>query len=105
MYDKWIIVTPTLCQGDIPAWFESKDDGPETPMVFDSLKEAQIYLIEEHIEKLNAQLKEFKFQKEGTEDDIEWQPEDFIIPCTLHDDGVITTETHDPLYDPKTFVR
>lgn len=53
MKQKFIIITPTICQGDIPAWFESNDGEPERPMVFDTEKDAAVYMLEERIAKLD----------------------------------------------------
>lgn len=94
--NKWIILhnAPT----PEPAWFGDDDK----PVVYDTREEAVREMVEDYISTLQQQLKEFLHDER---EEIDLQCEEWVEPCTLHEDGVITTEMYDPLYDPKTFVR
>jgi len=102
--DRFIIITPTIFTGDIPAYFEAEEDGPDIPCTYATEREAAIEMLEDKIASLESQLVELKAGN-ITGDEIDYGQEDFIVPCTVHPDGTITTETHNPLYDPKTYVR
>ena len=100
MENKFIILTNTLCQGDIPAWFDDTDK----PVLFNTEKDAVEEMLSEHIVLLETRLRELK---EGiiAPDDVDLNCEDRVVPCCLSPDGVITTDEHDVLYDPKTYQR
>jgi hypothetical protein len=100
MTNKWIILTNTICQGDIPAWFDDTD----RPVLFDTEKEAAEEMLSEHIDKLEHQLEELKTGVRQR-DEVDWHCEDWIEACTLDDNGTISTERNDSLYNPKTYVR
>jgi hypothetical protein len=99
MKEKWIILQSTLCQGTIPAWFGDDDK----PVVWDTEEEAQAELLSEHINTLERHFKEFK-NGDREFDEIEIDCQDWIEPCTVDDEGVITLE-YGVVYDPKTYVR
>lgn len=98
--NKWIIICPTVSQGDIPGEFDENDK----PILYDTQRDAELELIDWHFERIRQQVNDFRM-KSRSFDEIDWEPEDFVSACTVNDDGVITTEEHDVLYDPKTFVR
>jgi hypothetical protein len=99
MQDKWIILTSTLCQGTIPAWFG--DDG--RPVVYDTQKAAYTEMLQEHIVALQSQLEDYKNDQRGA-DEIDFECQDWVEPCTISDDGCIKLESGE-IYDPKTYVR
>lgn len=104
MQDKWIILMQTG-NGVQPAWFTSSDPSEkEVPVLYDTQKEAIEKMLENLIDNLSSQLDQVR---DGTRepDDVDTENDEWVEPCTLHDDGVITTEDYDPLYDPKTFIR
>ena len=92
---RWIIVTPTVCQGDIPAYWDEGDE----PITYATEREAWKEVADTQIMKLN----EFIDDETRDHDEVpEFQPEDYVIPCDVHSDGAITTEDHGVLFDPRT---
>lgn len=104
MQDKWIILMQ-MGSGVQPAWFTSSDPSvKEVPVLHDTQKEAVEKMLENFIDNLSMQLDQVR---DGSRepDDVDTENDEWVEPCTLHEDGVIATEMYDPLYDPKTFVR
>lgn len=91
--NRWIIVTPTVCQGDIPAYW----DETEKPVTYATQREAWKEVADTQIMKLQ----EFIDDETRDNDEVpEFEPEDYVTPCCIHPDGVITTEHHGTFYDP-----
>jgi hypothetical protein len=91
--NRWIIVTPTICQGDIPAYWDEDDK----PVTYATQREAWKEIADTQIMKLQ----EFIDDETRDDDEVpEFEPEDYIIPCDVHPDGVIATETHGVFFDP-----
>ena len=104
MQDKWIILMQ-MGNGVQPAWFTSSSPAEkEVPVLHDTQKEAVEKMLENFIDNLSMQLDQVR---DGTREpeDVDTENDEWVEACTVHEDGVITTETDDPLYDPKTFVR
>ncbi len=90
-------MTPTLCQGDIPAWFGDDD----RPILYDSKNEAY----KEIADSLIIGLQQF-IDDERELEDTDFEQEDYVIPCKYDDvNGIIRSEEDWIIYDPKTFVR
>lgn len=96
MRDMWIIAAhgsngPIYWEGDKPRLWALETF-------------AQLFLLLEYKDTLTDHIDEFQ---NGIRefDEIDTSPDEYVLPCTVHDDGVITTEFHDPFYDPKTYVR
>lgn len=77
--NRWIIVTPTVCQGDVPAYW----DEDNKPVTYATAREAWKEIADTQIMKLQ-----------------EFEPEDYVIDCCIYPDGVIATETHGVFFDP-----
>lgn len=91
---RWIVVTPTVCQGDIPAYWGEGDE----PITYATEREAWKEIADTQIMKLN----EFIDDETSDPDEVpEFEPEDYVIDCDVHPDGVITTGHHGVLFDPK----
>lgn len=101
--DKWIILMQTG-NSAVPAWFTSSDPAEkEVPLLYDTQKEAVEKMLENFIDDLSMQLDQIRMgHREPDEHDVEC--DEWVVPCTLHEDGVITGENGE-IYDPKTFVR
>lgn len=96
---KWIILTTTLCQGTIPAWFGDDDK----PVLFDTEEAAQTEMLDEYRGLLEHQIDEFKLGDRNF-DDIDTELQDWVEACEVKEDGSIWIETGE-LYNPKTYVR
>jgi hypothetical protein len=95
---RWIVVTPTMCQGDIPAYWDAHNN----PVTYATKRDAWREVAETQIMKLVAFKKE-TYSRSGDPDEVpDFTPEDYVIPCDVHSDGVITTEDHGVLFDPRT---
>lgn len=94
--DKWIILHNAPMPE--PALFGDDD----RPVLFDTEKAAMESMVEDYIAMLNQQLQDYMI---GDRDNIDLQCEEWVEPCTLHEDGSISTEMYEDLYDPKTYVR
>jgi hypothetical protein len=91
--NRWIIVTPTVCQGDVPAYW----DGDDKPVTYATQREAWKEIADTQIMKLQ------EFIDDDTRDDDEvpeFEPEDYVTDCCIYPDGVIATETHGVFFDP-----
>jgi hypothetical protein len=96
--NRWIIVTPTLCQGDVPAYWGEGDE----PITYATEREAWKEVADTQI----MMLQNFIDDETLDPDEVpEFEPEDYVCECTVHPDGSITTETHDPLFDPKNLSK
>jgi len=94
---RWIIIAPTACEGDIPAYWEENDEGLRVPVTYASLREAYKEIADTQIMKLQ----EFIDNEDLPEDEVpEFEPEDYVLPCDVYADGVITTDPHGNFYDP-----
>jgi hypothetical protein len=96
---RWIVITPTICQGDVPAYWEEGDrkTDPRRPVTYPTEREAWKEVADTQIMKLQA----FLDDEDLPDDEVpEFEPEDYICPCTIDTDGAITTEAHGVLYDP-----
>lgn len=94
---RWIIVTPTMCQGDVPAYWDENDEGDNKPVTYATEREAWKEVADTQIMKLR------EFIDDETRDPAEvpeFETEDYVIPCDLYPDGVITTDRHGTFYDP-----
>lgn len=90
---RWIIITP--CQGDVPAYWDEHDN----PITYATEREAWKEVADTQIMKL----REFIDDETRDPDEVpEFEPEDYVIPCDLYPDGVITTDRHGTFYDPAT---
>jgi hypothetical protein len=93
---RWIIITPTLCEGDIPAYWTTNEEGLRVPLTHGSLRDAYKEIADTQIMKLQ----EFIDNEDLDEDEVpEFEPEDYILPCEVYPNGVITTEPHGTFYD------
>lgn len=85
--NQWIIVTPTMCQGDVPAYW----DETNKPVTYATEREAWKEVADTQTMKL----------REFIDNEVpEFEPEDYIIACKVHPNGVITTEAHGVFFDP-----
>ena len=92
---RWIIITPTACEGDVPAYWESVDR-LRIPVTYPTLREAYKEIADTQIMKLQ----EFIDNEDLEDDEVpEFEPEDYILPCDVYPDGVITTDPHGIFYD------
>jgi len=91
---RWVVVTPTVCQGDIPAYWGEGDE----PITYATEREAWKEVADTQIMKLN----EFIDDETRDSDEMpEFEPEDYVINCDVHPDGTITTGHHGILFDPR----
>lgn len=94
---RWIVVTPTLCQGDVPGYWGEDDK----PLTFETEREAWKEVADTQIMKLQ----EFIDDETRSHDEVpEFEPEDYVIACDVHPYGMITT-THGVLFDPKNLSK
>jgi len=96
--EKWIILHN--CPGPEPAWW-GDDNKPE---LFNTHKEAVEELLDDHISTLEMQLAEVK-SGDREPDEVDLECDEWVEPCTLHDDGCISLEQQPDFYNPKTYVR
>lgn len=97
IHNKWIIMSPTLCQGDIPAWF----DDNERPVLYESKVEAYKEIADSMIQELQQFV-----DGERELEDTDFAAEDYVISCEYDDEtGMIYSEDGQIIYNPKTFVR
>ena len=95
---RWIVVTPTICQGDVPAYWGEGDE----PVTYATEREAWKEVADTQIMKLN----EFIDDETRDLDEVpEFEPEDYVIECDVHPDGVIATGPHGVLFDPKNLSK
>lgn len=93
----WIIVTPTICQGDVPAYWGEGDK----PITYATEREAWKEVADTQI----MMLQNFIDDEDCDEDEVpEFEVEDYVIACNVHPDGVITTD-HGVFFDPKTLSK
>lgn len=92
---KWI----TLMPDDSPAWFNEDN----TPVLWDSEKEATIHMTEDHIHTLEIQVQELK-DGHREPDEIDLECEERVVACILLEDGCIEAENK-VIFNPKTFAR
>lgn len=98
MENKWIILHN--CPGPEPAWWGED----EKPVLFDTEREAQLKMMEDFHDLVGDHIQQFK-DGDRDFDEIDKECDEWVEPCTLHEDGCITLETDDNFYDPKTWVR
>lgn len=97
IHSKWIILSPTLCQGDIPAWFGDDD----RPILYESKDEAYKEIADSMIQELQQFI-----DGERSLENTDFNQIDYVIPCKYDDvNGIIRSEEDWIIYDPKTFVR
>ena len=87
--NRWIVVVNTMCDGTIPAYWT--DDKPVT---YATLREANL----EVVDTIRMHLD--NFVNNPGEEEINL-PDDYVVPCTVLEDGTITTECEGVLWDPK----
>lgn len=89
---RWIVVTPTICQGDVPAYWEDSE-----PVTYATEREAWKEIADTQIMKLQA------FIEDGDDNEVpDFTPEDYVVACDVLPDGAITTSDHGVLFDPRT---
>jgi hypothetical protein len=91
--NRWIVVTPTLCQGDVPAYW----DGDDKPLTYATEREAWKEVADTQIMKLQEFIED---ESRNPDEEPEFEPEDYVIECNVYSNGVITT-TQGVLFDPK----
>jgi len=79
----YAIFMPTLCQGDVPCWYDG-DTGP--PTVYESELAAQREIADHHL----TLIREFLDAERGYQDAIEVT--DYLLPVDVWPDGSISTE-------------
>ena len=77
------IFMPTVCQGDMPAWY---DDDSGLPVIFETELDAQREIAEHHL----TLIQQFLEGQRDFEDAM--TVEDFILPVDVWPDGSISTE-------------
>ena len=91
--DAWIVMIRTACQGEIPAWWTEGPEGSDIPVTYDTERGAQVEIAQLMIDRLQ------EFIDDEDIEDPEFETEDFVLPCTINDDGTITGEDG-ILWDP-----
>lgn len=84
--EGFVVITPTICQGDCLAWTTEDDNGEEIPDVFDTEEEA----LKEQAD-LQADLLD-QFVK-GEREFPGWAPEEYIARYEEYEDGTIYVST------------
>lgn len=84
-----------------PCWFESDTD---QPILYDTKEEADKAVAEDWESDLAAQQEEVK-SGDREEDEVDIEPEYWVTPCTVDENGCIYTVEDGLIYNPKTFVR
>ena len=93
----WLIVSPISgTQDAVIGYWEVGEGGKQTPLTYDTQREAWRQIVEDQIWKLQ----EF-MENEGLADERvpEFQPENTVCSCTIHPDGSITSESYGLLFD------
>lgn len=98
--DRWIIVVHTLCMGDQPAWWDIHEDQTESPgyssrpLTYATEREAWKEIADDYMTKLS------EFLEDESQESFDLSSDYSVMACTVHEDGVITTEDHGKFYDP-----
>lgn len=82
--EGWVVITPTLCQGDTMAWSTENDEEEAIPIVFDTEEEAWKEIAEDMIN----QLQQF-VDGERELEDTNFGTEEYVAQYKEFDDGVI----------------
>lgn len=91
MVQKYVVMTPTLCQGDIIGCWGDDD----TPVLYDTKEDAW----KEIADDLITGLKQF-IDGDRTLDETSFSPDDFVMLVMVDDDGMIRCQ-EGILFDPK----
>ena len=83
-----------------PAWWGDKNE----PLLFDTEEDAEKYQMDDFEEDKRRQLYEVEIGERDPEDVIS-EPEDWVSPCTVDENGCICTPDDGLIYDPKAYVR
>jgi len=68
---KYEVLTFTICDGWVNTWHEYDDDNNEIPMVFDSLKDAEV--------ELSGYLYDYRRAYERGDIECDENPDDYMI--------------------------
>jgi hypothetical protein len=96
--NRFIALTETMCDGVIPEFWEHTKDTPDRPITFATQREAWKEIADFQIMRLQD------FIDDDTRDDDEmpeFEPDGWVVPCTLYPDGRIEGADGTPIYDPK----
>jgi len=81
----FVVITPTLCQGDVMAWSVDEEGKELMPDVFDTIKDAQL----EMLDTLEEHIRQFKSgEREWENIDFDFGGE-YIAEYFEYDDGTI----------------
>ena len=92
MKTAWVIVTEELSGNLIPAWWDSDEDNFSTPVTYATQREAYLEIVDLMMHRIET------FLEDETLDCLD-RDEDMVVPCTITDDGIITTE-YGELFSP-----
>ena len=92
MKKAWVIVNEELGGNIVPAWWETDDDGFSTPATYETQREAYLEIVDLLKYRIET------FLADETLDCLD-SDEDMVVPCTITDDGIITTE-YGELFSP-----
>lgn len=98
MENKFIILIQVGNSVD-PSWWE--EDGP---LMFNTEEEAKKYHSDDWEERKILQQEDVQ-QGLLEPDEVDTEPEDWVSPCTVDENGCIRTPDDGLIYDPKTYVR
>ena len=94
----YVVITPTLFQGDTLVWNTEDDKGETIPIVFDKLKEAQVEMLDD----LGLEIEQFKDGERDFEDidfdmggqyiaNIDWTTLDEIYVFDMEGEEILST--------------
>lgn len=81
----YVVITPTLCQGNRLAWSSQKEGEEVHPLIFNSVRDAQL----EIIELLEDNIQQFKDGERDWEDIGGGLEDEFIAEYIEYEDGAI----------------
>lgn len=90
--EKWIIINQLYCGEVIPSWWETDENNFSTPVIYATQREAYLEIVDLMMHRIET------FLEDKTLDCLD-RDEDMVVPCTITDDGIITTE-YGELFSP-----
>lgn len=86
--EGYVVITPTICQGDVMAWSTEDDDGEAIPTVFDTEEDAWKEIADSMIEELQQFI-----DGERELEDTNFGTEDYVAQYEEFDNGEIVVSS------------
>jgi hypothetical protein len=103
--NRFIVLTETMCDGTIPAFWESNGKDSDRPLTYATAREAWKEIADFQIMRLQSFIDDDTRDPDETP---EFEPEEYVLPCEVYIDGHIEGEDgtiYDPKEDPSKYGR